>query len=315
MVPLIGDHLVDDRGLAVGDGRHRFEILSRGGDRVGDRGRIALIGTLDGDTHNGARLHVNRVLGLMREMRAPVLHLGDARVGVVRMPPVRIAALLLARPIQAGQVRARRRLDTRRLREPRQKLLIRLARVAPHDAPQGSGRFERRRVDPDRCALDEIGRRQHLQDPREDGAVGFQIEQAPRPRDRRMLRRRLVEAQPQEPAERQRIGGPPRDAALRIKAFEVPDQEQPEVGPRQQAWTTDRSVERRALRFHEGVKPVLVEHLIQSLIERVPTSPGQRIRGNPQPRRSRAVLATTHGHAGSVVRRIDHVDPPFTTGC
>ena len=71
MVPLIGDHLVDDRGLAVGDGRHRFEILSRGGDRVGDRGRIALIGTLDGDTHNGARLHVNRVLGLMREMRAP----------------------------------------------------------------------------------------------------------------------------------------------------------------------------------------------------------------------------------------------------
>ncbi len=54
------------RGLAVGDGRHRFEILSRGGDRVGGRGRIALIGTLDGDTHNGARLHGNRVLGLMR---------------------------------------------------------------------------------------------------------------------------------------------------------------------------------------------------------------------------------------------------------
>ena len=54
VVPLIGDHLVDDRGLAVGDGRHRFEILSRGGDRAGDRGRIALIGTLDGDTHNGA---------------------------------------------------------------------------------------------------------------------------------------------------------------------------------------------------------------------------------------------------------------------
>ena len=42
----------------------------------------------------------------------PVLHLGDARVGVVRMPPVRIAPLLRARPIQAGQVRARRRLDT-----------------------------------------------------------------------------------------------------------------------------------------------------------------------------------------------------------
>ena len=81
------------------------------------------------------------------------------------------------------------------------------------------------------------------------------------------------------------------------------------------SWTADRGVERRALRFHEGVKLVLVEHLIQSLIERVPTSPGQRIRGNPQPRRPRAVLATTHGHAGSLVRRIDHVDPPLPTGC
>ena len=47
--PYIGNHLVDDRGLAVGGGRHRFEILSRGGDRVGDRGRIALIGTLAPD--------------------------------------------------------------------------------------------------------------------------------------------------------------------------------------------------------------------------------------------------------------------------
>ena len=134
-------------------------------------------------------------------------------------------------------------------------------------------------------------------------------------RARALATHRDDQAQPQEPAERQRIGGPPRDAALRINAFEVPDQEQPEVGPRQQAWTADRGVERSALRFHEGVKPVLVEHLIQSLIERVPTSPGQRIRGNPQPRRSRAVLATTHGHAGSLVRRIDHVDPPLTTGC
>ena len=44
----------------------------------------------------------------------------------------------------------------------------------------------------------------------------------------------FVEAQAQEAAQRQRIGGPPRDAALRIDALEVPDQQQPEVGARRQ---------------------------------------------------------------------------------
>ena len=51
--------------------------------------------------------------------------------------------------------------------------------------------------------------------------------------------------------------------------------------------------------------------MIQSLIERVPTSPGQRIRGNPQPRRPRAVLASTHAMPGFSV---DRVDPPLPTG-
>ena len=36
---------------------------------------------------------------------------------------------------------------------------------------------------------------------------------------------------------------------------------------------------------------------------------------NPQTRRPRAVLATTDRHAGSVVRRIDRVDPRSTPGC
>ena len=45
---------------------------------------------------DGAGLQVDRVLGLVREVRAAVLHLRDARVGVVRMPPVGAAALLRA---------------------------------------------------------------------------------------------------------------------------------------------------------------------------------------------------------------------------
>ena len=57
-----------------------------------------------------------------------------------------------------------------------------------------------------------------------------------------------------------------------------------------------------------------VEDLIQSLVERVSTGPGQLIGGDSQTRRPCAVLATTHSHAGSVVRRIDRGDPPFNHG-
>jgi hypothetical protein len=69
------------------------------------------------------------------------------------------------------------------------------------------------------------------------------------------------------------------------------------------------------LRFDELVERVVIEDAIQPLAERVPAGGRQLIRGYPQPRRARAVLATTHGHAGSVVRRIDRVDPLLTTGC
>ena len=57
---------------------------------------------------------------LLQRINAAVLHLRDARVGIVRMAPVCVAALLRALPIQARQVGSRRRLDARRLREPRQ---------------------------------------------------------------------------------------------------------------------------------------------------------------------------------------------------
>jgi hypothetical protein len=47
-------------------------------------------------------------------MRAPILHLGDARIGIVRMLPFRIAAFLSPLAIETRQFRARGRLDARR---------------------------------------------------------------------------------------------------------------------------------------------------------------------------------------------------------
>ena len=75
---------------------------------------------------------------------------------------------------------------------------------------------------PDRLPLHEIGRRQHRQNPREDGPVRLQIDQPARARDRRGLGRRFVKAQPQKAVQGERIGGAPGDAALRIDPSKYP---------------------------------------------------------------------------------------------
>ena len=194
---------------------------------------------------------------------------------------------------------ARVGVSMRDLRQPRQKVLIRLARVAPHDAPQRRVGFQRRRIDADGLALDEAGQRQHLQDPGQDGTVGLQIDQAAAPRDRRVLGRRLVQSQAHEATEGQRIRRAPRDPALGIDPFEVPDQQQSEIGARRQARSpARRRVEPGALGLDEVVERVVIEDAIQPLVERVPAGRRQVTRRNPQPRRAPAVLAPTHGHAG-----------------
>ena len=232
------------------------------------------------------------------------------------MPPLGIAAFLRTLAIESSQIGAGGCLDARGLRETRQKLLVRLARIPSHDAPQRRVRLQRGRIDPDRLPLDEIRRRQDLQDPREDRAVCLQIDEAPRPRDRRVFRRDFVQAQAQKPTKGERVGGAPRDPALRVDTLEVPNQQQPEV----RAWCQTRAaehrrIERSALRFDEFIEGVRVQDSIQALVERVPAGRRQLISRNPQSRCAGSVLTTTHGHAVSVVRRIDRVDPLLTTGC
>ena len=53
----------------------------------------------------GSRFQVGRVLGLVPEVRATVLHLRDARVRVWRMLPVRVATLQRAGAIESRQIR------------------------------------------------------------------------------------------------------------------------------------------------------------------------------------------------------------------
>ena len=101
-----GDDFLDHAGVLVCRRGHSFEFLGGRRHRVRDGRGIPLVGALDRHPDDGAGLQVDRVLGLVREVRAAVLHLRDARVGVVRMPPVGVAALL--RAVRSNRARSAR---------------------------------------------------------------------------------------------------------------------------------------------------------------------------------------------------------------
>ena len=54
-----------------------------------------------------AGVEVHGMLGLVRHVRAPIFQLRDAGIGIMRMPPLLVGALLSARPIQPRPERQR----------------------------------------------------------------------------------------------------------------------------------------------------------------------------------------------------------------
>ena len=60
------------------------------------------------------------------------------------------------------------------------------------------------------------------------------IDQSPGPRDRRVIRGLLIQADPQKLPEGQRVGGPPRDALFGVDSLEIANQQQAEIGSRRQ---------------------------------------------------------------------------------
>ena len=191
VIPLVADQFVQclwrlDVPLRV------FDLLGRGRHRFDDRRRVALVGALQRDGDNGAGVQVDRMLGFVGQMRPAVFHLRDLRIGVVRVGPLLVRRLLLALLVHPCQVLARRGLDPRGRGEPGQKRLIALAGVAPHDAAHRGVRLERGGIDRHGLPLEQSRLDESLLHPREDGAVRLDIDQAPRPRDRRMIGRGVL---------------------------------------------------------------------------------------------------------------------------
>src|SRR5271167_4803664 len=106
--------------------------------------------------------------------------------------------------------------------------------------------------------------------PAEYFAMGVHIDQPPRARDRRVVRRVLVQANAHKTPQRQRVRQPPSNATLRPDALEIADQQRAEVDPRRQRGPPIlRRIELRAPPLDELVEALGLQQLIQLLVERM----------------------------------------------
>ena len=238
------------------------------------------------------------MLGLGREVCATVLQLRDLCVRILRVRPVVVGPLLLALPIEPGPLGASRGSDTGRLRELGQPRLVRRARVPAHEAPHRRVGFQGGRIDSDRVPLDQVGLGQPLQHPGEHRLMGFEVQQAACARQRRVVRRGLVQREVEKGADTQRISRAPRDGPLRVQALKVPKQQQSEIAPPCQTRPPDAvGIERRALRLDEVVEARVVEDAIQPGIERLAGTRRQIRCGDPHTRLSVPRPLLPHRHA------------------
>ncbi len=90
-----------------------------------------------------------------------------------------------------------------------------------------------------------------------------------------MVRWCVRQHQAEKLAQGKRIGCPPRDRALRVQAFEMADEQQPEVATGRQPWPAVFRVEAFAEAFDILVEIMFVEDLIQSRVERMRGAPRQ----------------------------------------
>ncbi len=230
-VTLVGHQL--RRGLRRRRRVHRRQVGLGRRQRRRQGGGVALVGGMQFGGDHRPGVEIDRVLRLVGEMGGAVLHLGDPGVRVGLGDPVRVRQLLaLACPVDAHQILRRRRLDPAFHGHPLEHLPIALAGVPAHDRAQRRVGLHRRGVDADPIALDQpvlVEARQH---PAEHLGVDLVGKATAGLRKPRMVRNPLALLQAQELPQRQAVGAPPLDPALRIDAFEIADQVHPEVPPR-----------------------------------------------------------------------------------
>ncbi len=109
VIALVADDLFD----AVAIGPDGFDLLGGFNQRLDAGRRIAVVRILHRHADDRPSLEIDDMLGLVRQVRPAVLHLHNLRVGIMRMGPIVVRALLLSLPIDPSQIRPRRCLNPR----------------------------------------------------------------------------------------------------------------------------------------------------------------------------------------------------------
>src|SRR5437879_2138791 len=309
VVSLVGDRL--DRSLRVHPFAHLFiisgagdlgDMLTRLGKGFQDRCRVARVARGDRHCHHRACFQIHRMLGLVGQVRASVLQLGNARLRVVRIDPILIRSLVGSLTIELRQLLPCGRSNPRFLRQPPEKLLIVLARLPSHNRTQGRVRLQGRGIDAHRLPLQQALFRQELQHPAEHRLMGFHVDQPSGAGDRRVVGRHLVQPRSQKTAQRQRVRRPPCDATLAVDAFKIPDEQQTEVPPRRQTRPPHSlRVEPGALLFHPFVKAALFQQSVQLFVKRMRYRPRQVCLCDPNRLLSSLPRFSAHCHARSLL--------------
>ena len=112
-----------------------------------------------------------------------------------------------------------------------------------------------------------------------------------------MIGRVLIQTDPQELPQAQRIGGSPGDPAFGIDALEIANQQQAEIRSRRQRRTSILvRVELGAFGFGKLVELLLIQQFVQTRVERMTGSRGQFGMRDPELLLPLPVLASAHRH-------------------
>ena len=283
VIPLVGHHLVDHRRLSVRHDRHRLEFLRRGGHRLGDRRRVALIG------HPGPS----------RRRFAPVSRSTACSALCARC--VRPSFIFVMRA--SGSCGWRQsvlwpffgRFRSTRARSARVGVSMPDAGPAASETPDMSHPSRGARCSaaprwpqalwhriPNRLSLDEIGRREHLQDPGKDARC---VSRSIRRRVREIVECSVGPRPGPAPGSPAAPANPRCARQSRAPNRSPRSTQSTAAGSRSPAADVDGRLSRRRtgrMRLDKRVERVRVQDLIQPLIERMPARDRQRVRRDPQ---------------------------------
>src|SRR5205823_12510381 len=139
---------------------------------------------------------------------------------------------------------------------------------------------------------------QHPQHPTEYFTMRIEVDQSSRARDRRVVRRVLVQRNAHKAPQRQRVRQPPGNPPLRPDTLEIPNQQRPKVNPRRQRRTPVLlRIKLRAPLLDKLVEALGLQQLIQTLIKRMSRRRRQLGVRDPDVLLLLPLLARPHRHA------------------